>query len=980
MARSGKKPVKSKKSLAASVSRGLTGNEMMALQALVGAHTAPAGQESSVIGEIIRSFRPSRHVSLDPLFNSPPKDFETADILTKIESVVSSAKGSVGCLQYRDDQGQWQPSTTAFRIGPAGGRLVATAGHALIDLRRANTRPKTALPFSTHGDLRDMQVNFNDDLSQDPATNLFPVARIRACHSVWDLLVLELGENPANAPLPAPLAMEQDPDWGEFGGNRVVVLGYPYLPVPAPGRTHDGFPAAFGSAPITGLHAAPGLMVFPRANRDFSLPLSPRFDFDQVCCRHDASTLPGCSGAPVLSIETGKVVALHVNGGSFEVDDAVEVTMAYLNRCVNLRAALLEEPRLTELMVAGGTDADITALPALTWSPAKPCWHRRDCGPGQPEGISPAVDDGEDEVASPFRGVVPDRLDFRDYFYEAGLATLPEAVDPRARSYCPLVRDQGVSRACTGFALAAAIECQLFDQHRQDISVSPRMLYECAKLYDEWIDRAEGGSSLRGAIKGFFQNGVCRETFSPWPDRAPAASFEQQARNSRWMLTRDIALNARGVALGGYFRVPPELLAFQAALKEVGSVLVSAHVHRGWDRPSEAPITDIPYPSERRGAPAFVLVGYDSTGFIIQNSCGASWSNWGGIPGLAHWRYADWAENLIDAWVIRLAPPHPETFDLRPRIAAKVAAAQAGTSDKPAPALPVPRRHSLIGHIVQSEGDGFVSGGALGAGLDALRETALYLATDEARQKYRSIAFVLWDPFLGADALARIAGALVEPAKARKIYLMHVLHGLSEVETLRLRVLSEAAQATERYAADPAALSEFIARRARLTTRGLWQHYLDRLSRAVAPGGPVWVTLASLLIEAGDRRGFTLCSIGSAAATANALDRGGLLGSFPARFKRHVMIAPTIDGPAFKALDRRPHLWRLPPAKPDAAEIPGFRGDWPDLVTQAYLPAGSLARRTMEERLLKTVPDLPATSIVSAFEEQSVRDDIVAAL
>jgi len=50
-------------------------------------------------------------------------------------------------------------------------------------------------------------------------------------------------------------------------------------------------------------------MVFPRANRDFSLPLSPRFDFDQVCCRHDASTLPGCSGAPVLSIETGKVVA-----------------------------------------------------------------------------------------------------------------------------------------------------------------------------------------------------------------------------------------------------------------------------------------------------------------------------------------------------------------------------------------------------------------------------------------------------------------------------------------------------------------------------------------------------------------------------------------------------------------------------------------------------------------------------------------------
>ena len=42
--------------------------------------------------------------------------------------------------------------------------------------------------------------------------------------------------------------------------------------------------------------------------------------------------------------------------------------------------------------------------------------------------------------------------------------------------------------------------------------VSPRMLYELARRYDEWPGEAYEGSSARGAIKAWAKHGVCLET------------------------------------------------------------------------------------------------------------------------------------------------------------------------------------------------------------------------------------------------------------------------------------------------------------------------------------------------------------------------------------------------------------------------------------------------------------------------------------
>ena len=54
-------------------------------------------------------------------------------------------------------------------------------------------------------------------------------------------------------------------------------------------------------------------------------------------------------------------------------------------------------------------------------------------------------------------------------------------------------------------------------------------------------------------------------------------------------------------------------------------------------------------------------VGYNSDGFYVQNSWGDEWGN----EGVGVWTYEDWAKNIMDAWVFRLALPEPKIFGLR---------------------------------------------------------------------------------------------------------------------------------------------------------------------------------------------------------------------------------------------------------------------------------------------------------------------------
>jgi len=267
-----------------------------------------------------------------------------------------------------------------------------------------------------------------------------------------------------------------------------------------------------------------------------------------------------------------------------------------------------------------------------------------------------------------------DRLDLRDRVYQPPLRTLPDQypgldrADKLFTCYAQnkMILDQGSQGACTGFGLAAVINYLLFKDHLRQIDiddhiassrggvdsetvldtakVSPRMLYNMAKIYDEWPGEEYEGSSCRGAMKGWHRHGVCRETTWPYTvdDKArPADNWAEEAAEQ---------------PLGAYYRVNKDSISdMQGAIYEVGAILCSSRVHSGWwfDAAQNAlPLiatTDV----SPQGGHAFALVGYTRDGFIVQNSWGRDW----GWKGFAVIPYADWLVNGMDAWVVARGAP-----------------------------------------------------------------------------------------------------------------------------------------------------------------------------------------------------------------------------------------------------------------------------------------------------------------------------------
>jgi hypothetical protein len=258
------------------------------------------------------------------------------------------------------------------------------------------------------------------------------------------------------------------------------------------------------------------------------------------------------------------------------------------------------------------------------------------------------------------RNVVPDAVDFRDRLYRPRIAPAPPAVlaapPPGARP----VLHQGDSAACTGFALASLIHVLTARRDHRTITkggeVSPYMLYCMARHYDHIEgNHAANGSSLRGVLKGWHKHGAAART--AWPE------FKEPKRGKS--AATDWWDDAVQRPLGAYYRVDHRnVVDMQIALSETGALLAAAHTHAGWDagwdartnaksKPGAQPARWIlPWaPDARReGGHAFVIVGYDATGFTVQNSWGSGW----GDAGLAVLSYADWLANGYDCWAAQL--------------------------------------------------------------------------------------------------------------------------------------------------------------------------------------------------------------------------------------------------------------------------------------------------------------------------------------
>jgi len=286
----------------------------------------------------------------------------------------------------------------------------------------------------------------------------------------------------------------------------------------------------------------------------------------------------------------------------------------------------------------------------------------------------------------------PDTVDFRDLMFTPTLAEVPQSVD--LEDYRKLkvpILDQGREGACTGFGLATVVHYLLRARKRfpDAVGVSPRMLYDMARRYDEWEGTSYSGSSCRGAMKGWQKHGVC--SADAWPyvagvsDTAPAEA-----------LTDDRAVDAVKRPLGAYFRVNHrDVVSMHTAIAEVGIVYVSCNVHAGWDAIA-ADGHIVPDP-KMLGGHAFAVVAYDEDGFWFQNSWGRDW----GRNGFGHLRYDDWLDNATDAWVARLGVP------IRLADTATASAAGFGTAFRSR----APAAHIVRPHIVSLDNDGVLKPG-----------------------------------------------------------------------------------------------------------------------------------------------------------------------------------------------------------------------------------------------------------------------------
>ncbi len=251
----------------------------------------------------------------------------------------------------------------------------------------------------------------------------------------------------------------------------------------------------------------------------------------------------------------------------------------------------------------------------------------------------------------PKRNVVPDKLDLRDRRYMPAVVRPPgDRMLPDRRVPLPVL-DQENTNACTGFALAAVVT-YLRRRHlgAKEPAVAPFMIYSMARRYDEFPGAIEEdtGSSLRGAMKGWFKHGACRaELWKTEKMPAPAPAGED-----------DWWYDAVYRPLGAYYRVDVRSVTdMHVALMETGILYASAVCHDGWmtgfpGKKGTLPYWMIPFRSAKPsdGGHAFAIVGYTPQGFIVQNSWGKGW----GTGGLALLSYQDWTEHAMDCWVAQI--------------------------------------------------------------------------------------------------------------------------------------------------------------------------------------------------------------------------------------------------------------------------------------------------------------------------------------
>ena len=470
-------------------------------------------------------------------------------------------------------------------------------------------------------------------------------------------------------------------------------------------------------------------------------------------------------------------------------------------------------------------------------------------------------------------GIRRDQIDLRDRLYEPTLAQLKRRLAPdpllvatlRDPGNVLMPRQQGNEGTCGGQALAALIDIHhiVADGAGEECDhASARMLYEMARKRQEpGVSRGDG-VTLRDVIKGFYNYGACKE--AKWP-YVPEASEEE--------LTFQRARDAKNTSLGAYYRLRPNLNTYHAALHETGAVLVSAELHDGWQPQAVSDAGGEIHSPRTFGAPdalagvkhAFVIVGYTPEGFIILNSWGPEWGNWradqdagpegdgpGGAPGLALWHYDDWADRVVDGWVLRLGVGAAEAFEFSVGDQGMGFGGDARVRSTPV--------HAILGHYMHLDDGRYVERGSYPSTKNTLDETFKFLREPraEGREPWKGILLNFGGAILDlSDAAAQIA-RYKRVAKEAGWFPMTALWCVDYVDQTREILAGVFRDAGERAGRPGEALDRLIEARAHGVGRAFWRDIEVSADKSSKTGMPFRQLVTACLELAGENPGLGL--------------------------------------------------------------------------------------------------------------------------
>jgi hypothetical protein len=456
-------------------------------------------------------------------------------------------------------------------------------------------------------------------------------------------------------------------------------------------------------------------------------------------------------------------------------------------------------------------------------------------------------------------GIVADPQDVRDRSYEPTLARLDPQLLPSAlllaalrdpKSVWGLPRTQGPEGTCGGQALAALIDIQRINAKiAGGTPASARMIYECARLatglhaantegQDAPAKRATTeGISLRDVIKAFYNYGVCSDKSWPYRPLEPKPGELDVKR----------AQEAKKISLGAYYRLRPNLNTYHAALHETGAILVSAALHDGWSPDAmrgkagviespEAGAVGVSFGDQKH---AFVIIGYTPDGFLVLNSWGPDWGGWkpkaparaAPMPGVALWKYDDWADRIVDGWVLRLGVGAAEAFDF------SIGDQGLGYGREFAVrATPV---HTILGNFLHLDDGDFVRAGAYVSTELTLKETRHFLADTKSGKAYRGVLLTFAGGLVGLrDATDHIA----RQKRLVKLAGWHpftILWCVDYVEQSRAILDNVLAEAQTRVGSPGPRLDQLIEELAHGVGRAIWRDIEHAAERGAQPGGPM---------------------------------------------------------------------------------------------------------------------------------------------